>query len=268
MARRRVGDLELSKEFMNEIRPLVGIQLLRLGRNFDGGYVLPELALRECDSLISLGYGYDSSFEREFLKLNKKNSVDLYDSAINLRSTIQRLFVDLRSLIFRGRGFPVFRSKQLLEYLLVLFNRRINYKVSQIGHTNNPECFSLIDTLKANEFKNIILKIDIEGSEYESLDLDLNYLEQIQCLIIEFHDIDSRLNEFLNITKDIKNKFTLINSHINNFAPIVRGVPQVIELCFIRSSLIAKDSLKRADSIPNPIDLPCNPSKPEITYQY
>ncbi len=112
------------------------------------------------------------------------------------------------------------------------------------------------------------MKIDIEGSEYESLDLDLNYLEQIQCLIIEFHDIDSRLNEFLNITKDIKNKFTLINSHINNFAPIVRGVPQVIELCFIRSSLIAKDSLKRADSIPNPIDLPCNPSKPEITYQY
>ena len=72
MARRRVGDLELSKEFMNEIRPLVGIQLLRLGRNFDGGYVSPELALRECDSLISLGYGYDSSFERAFLKLNKK----------------------------------------------------------------------------------------------------------------------------------------------------------------------------------------------------
>ena len=268
MARRRVGDLELSKEFMNEIRPLVGIQLLRLGRNFDGGYVLPELALRECDSLISLGYGYDSSFERAFLKLNKKNSVDLYDSTINLKSTIQRLFVDLRSLIFRGRGFPVFRSKQLLEYLLVLFNRRINYKVSQIGHINDSKCLNLIDTLKASAYKKIILKMDIEGSEYESLDLDLHYLGRFQCLIIEFHDIESRIDEFLTITNNIKKDFTLINTHINNFAPIVNGIPQVIELCFIRNSLIANDSLKRAESIPHPNDLPCDPSKPEITYQY
>ncbi len=268
MASRRVGDLELLKEFMSEIRPFTGIPMLRLGRNFDGGYVLPELALRECNSLISLGYGYDSSFEREFLKLNKKNSVDLYDSTINLKRTIQRLFLDLGSLVLRGRGFPVFRSKQLLEYLLILFNPRINYTIAQIGHINYPESLSLIDTLKANDFNKIILKIDIEGSEYESLDLDLNYLERIQCLIIEFHDIESRRNEFLNIIKDIKNNFTLINTHINNFAPIVRGIPQVVELCFIRSSLIAKDSLKWADSIPNPIDLPCNPSKPEITYQY
>ena len=260
--------MELSKEFMNEIRPLVGIQMLRLGRNFDGGYVLPEFALRECNSLVSLGYGYDSSFERKFLNLNKKNSVDLYDSTINLKRTIQRLFVDLRLLIFRGRGFPIYRSKQLLEYLLVLFNPRINYTVAQIGHTNHPKSLSLIDTLKANDFNKIILKIDIEGSEYESLDLDFNYLERIQCLIIEFHDIESRRNEFLNIIKDIKSDFTLINTHINNFAPIFRGIPQVVELCFIRSSLIAKDSLKWADSIPNPIDLPCNPSKPEIIYHY
>ena len=57
---------------MDEVRPMVGVLMLRLGRNFDGGYVVPQLALSECDVLISLGYGYDSSFEREFLKLNRK----------------------------------------------------------------------------------------------------------------------------------------------------------------------------------------------------
>jgi len=253
---------------MDEIRPMVGVLMLRLGRNFDGGYVVPQLALSECDVLISLGYGYDSSFEREFLKLNRKKSVDLYDSNINIQSSVERLFLDLRSVIFRGRGFPVFRSKQLLEYLVVLFNQRINYKVGKIGHINDSKCLNLVDTLKASAYKKIILKMDIEGSEYESLDLDLHYLERFQCLIIEFHDIESRIDEFLTITKNIKRDFILINTHINNFAPIVKGVPEVIELCFIRSSLIAKENLKRAESIPHPNDLPCDPSKPEIVYRY
>ena len=253
---------------MDEVRPMVGVSMLRLGRNFDGGYVVPKLALIECDALISLGYGYDSSFEREFLKLNRKKSVNLYDSNINLQSSIKRLFLDLFSVIFRGRGFPVFRSKQLLEYLFVVFNQRINYKVGKIGHINDSKCLNLIDTLKASAYKKIILKMDIEGSEYESLDLDLHYLGRFQCLIIEFHDIESRIDEFLTITNNIKKDFTLINTHINNFAPIVNGIPQVIELCFIRNSLIANDSLKRAESIPHPNDLPCDPSKPEITYQY
>ncbi len=102
---------------MDEVRPIVGVSMLRLGRNFDGGYVVPKLALIECDALISLGYGYDSSFEREFLKLNRKKSVNLYDSHVNLQSSIKRLFLDLLSVIFRGRGFPIFRSKQFLEYL-------------------------------------------------------------------------------------------------------------------------------------------------------
>jgi hypothetical protein len=253
---------------MDEVRPMVGVSMLRLGRNYDGGYVVPKLALIECDALISLGYGYDSSFEREFLKFDRKKSVALYDLNINLKSSIKRLFLDLFSVIFQGRGFPVFRGKQLLEYLLVLFNQRINYKIGKIGHVNDSKCLNLVDTSKAIAGKNIILKMDIEGSEYESLDLDLHYLGRFQCLIIEFHDIASRSDEFLSITNSIKKEFTLMNTHINNFAPIVKGIPQVVELCFIRSSLIAKDSLKWADSIPNPIDLPCNPSKPEIIYQY
>ena len=133
-----------------------------------------------------------------------------------------------------------------------MFNQRINYKVGKIGHINDSKCLNLIDTLKASAYKKIILKMDIEGSEYESLDLDLHYLRRFQCLIIEFHDIESRIDEFLTITNNIKKDFTLINTHINNFAPIVNGIPQVIELCFIRSSLIANDSLKRAESIPHP----------------
>ena len=154
---------------MDEIRPMVGVLMLRLGRNFDGGYVVPQLALKECDVLISLGYGYDSSFEREFLKLNRKKSVDLYDSNINIQSSVERLFLDLRSVIFRGRGFPVFRSKQLLEYLVVLFNQRINCKVGKIGHINDSKCLNLVDTLKASAYKKIILKMDIEGAEMDAL---------------------------------------------------------------------------------------------------
>lgn len=37
---------------------------VRVGRNSDGGYVLPTSALSECDLCVSYGLGHDTSFER------------------------------------------------------------------------------------------------------------------------------------------------------------------------------------------------------------
>ena len=53
-------------------------KLIRVGRKNDGGYVLPGILINETDGLLSFGYGYDSSFEEEYINLSN-NSVIIFD---------------------------------------------------------------------------------------------------------------------------------------------------------------------------------------------
>ena len=82
-----------------------GISLVRLGKGFDGGYLIPEKVLNICDTLISLGYGYDCSFEREFLKLSANNNVIIYDIDITLFSGLRKLIKDFKLMIRLDRPY-------------------------------------------------------------------------------------------------------------------------------------------------------------------
>ena len=41
------------------------IGLKRIGRDFDGGYVIPEIALQKCSAVLGYGVGGDLSFEED-----------------------------------------------------------------------------------------------------------------------------------------------------------------------------------------------------------
>ena len=51
----------------------IQVKSKRLGSKFDGGYIVPEIALREPQTLISYGYGHNADFEIEFAKIHRKN---------------------------------------------------------------------------------------------------------------------------------------------------------------------------------------------------
>lgn len=50
---------------------------IRVGRNRDGGYVIPTKSIEDCDLCISFGLGYDISFENDII--SKKITVVGYD---------------------------------------------------------------------------------------------------------------------------------------------------------------------------------------------
>lgn len=55
----------------------------RLGRNQDGGYVVPISYCKSAKALISFGVGDDISFERDFLKENDFVEIDIYDGTVS-----------------------------------------------------------------------------------------------------------------------------------------------------------------------------------------
>ena len=49
-----------------ELKPKYCYNLLRLGKNNDGGYLVEKESLLNCESLISCGISLDWSFEKDF----------------------------------------------------------------------------------------------------------------------------------------------------------------------------------------------------------
>lgn len=260
--------MQFSRDFMYQVRPKVGLPMVRLGRLFDGGYVLPKVVLERCENLISLGYGYDKSFEEDFLKISKRNRVTLYDSTINLWLVFKNLIKSCFKFIGGQNAWPPYRAKLLFNYILLLVNPRIKYKVAFVSQKSCEKSKGIDEILSKTLQSNSILKMDIEGSEYDCLKSVLFFPESIKCLIIEFHEIDVRNIEFFKIIQEIEVNFTLVNTHINNYGAIVNQVPTVLELCFVRNSMIFDVVLSPASKIPSENDFPCDPRKSEIVYEF
>ena len=58
------------------------------------------------------------------------------------------------------------------------------------------------DVLNDTNFKNIFLKIDIDGSEYRFLDDLIANKNRLTGLVIELHDCDMHLREIENFIKN------------------------------------------------------------------
>ena len=62
----------MNYEKYNFLRPVKSPNLIRLGRNADGGYVVDSEIIKTCDTLITFGMGPDWSFELEYIEKNKR----------------------------------------------------------------------------------------------------------------------------------------------------------------------------------------------------
>ena len=68
-------------------------KMIRVGNNKDGGYVVSENGIKSCEFLLSIGLGYHFSFEKDFLKLKKSDSllIESYDNSVS-KKNYERIF--------------------------------------------------------------------------------------------------------------------------------------------------------------------------------
>jgi len=127
----------------------------RIGRNNDGGYVICEIPNITYDVLLSGGIKDDTSFEDNFLELNPTIQCYAFDGTID--------------------SSP---SK----------NSRFNFLKKNIAAINSDNLTNLHEYL--SKYKNIFVKMDIEGSEFDWLNsLNSEHMNNISQMVIEFHSI-------------------------------------------------------------------------------
>ena len=232
------------------LKPKYKYDLIRVGNKNDGGYLISLNTLSNSKCLISFGIGLDLGFEIEFYRRTNKPiySYDKNYFKFYFKNEFLLSLNNLRRLSFVESFNVIKKYFQIKKY----FKKSIFLKKI----TNN----SINDVLnELNIEDNLLLKIDIEGSEYRTLDCILKNQNKLIGLIIEFHDIDLHIEKIKNFVNEINLDITHI--HANNFGMAdVNGNPTVIEITFEKNPKKIGESLE----IPNKLDSKNNPLKEDF----
>lgn len=216
---------------------------IRIGNTYDGGYVLPKISLEQSECLFSYGINNDITFDEHYIQLSGKK-VYGYDH------TIQGIHTNYPSLFtWYKKGLSGTIQQDTDNFL-------DHYK--QLGIAGR-----------------VLLKVDVEGCEYEWLqNTDLQQLANITTgIVMEIHFIhhaDIR-EKFINCLEQLNKHFYLCHMHGNNYAPTFdyegNDLPIVFELTFVPKDLITEVSFS-TESFPTELDTPNNPDSPDINLNF
>ena len=96
-------------------RPEKESNFVRLGRNNDGGYIVPVDAAKDSNLLLSFGLDDDWSFEKDFYEINH-NQIIVCDASVNFNYWIKKFIKNIVN-IFR---FKITLSK-FVKDLIIFF---------------------------------------------------------------------------------------------------------------------------------------------------
>jgi len=225
--------------FFSSLQPYsTNYNLIRIGSNNDGGYLIPD-DLDGINACFSPGVSDCSDFEFDLATRGIK--CFLADFSVNTPPISHKLF-----------------------YFDKIF-------LGSIESQNHITLNNWIDNKTPNESE-FILQMDIEGSEYAViLDTSRETLMKFRILVIEFHELDllSDNTAFQLISlcfKKLLSDFEIIHIHPNNCAkPIVYNkyeIPPTIEFTFLRKDRILKKIATK--SFPHPLDMKNIPHKDDF----
>lgn len=215
---------------------------IRLGKQNDGGYVIGDLN-GKYDAYFSCGVSNEESFTEDFLNnydISKSNCF-AFDGTIN--------------------DYPY------------QYTTSINFIKKNIGYFNNNKTTNLLEHIQP--YENIFLKMDIDGGEYSWFTAltedDLNKFKQITMEMHGINDDDYDIPFFIkvNILKLLNKTHYIIHAHGNNHRGEVNGVPDVIELTFVRKDYFSEIPLLNFDPLPSPtLDFPNSRCRPDLDLNF
>jgi len=210
----------------------VSMDLIRVGGDSDGGYLLPDI-LDEVTCCFSPGVDQTSTFERAL-------STDR-----NIRSYMADASVDGPAIEDPNFDF----EKKFL-------GNRDEGVLMTLG--------SWVDRKVGPDTGDMLLQMDIEGAEYDILTLeDTALFRRFSCILIEFHYVERLFDKqfyqlFSSVMEKLYRDFSICHIHLNNCCGVVSRegfeIPRVIEMTLVRN-----DYAKRLDNggtitIPHPLD--------------
>lgn len=232
----------------DENGPLV---MSRYGNEHDGGYVVPEKAIKLADVLLGYGIDKDNSFEDDFSIRQHKPSYG-FDCGIDGIASKSKLFTFIPECLGTNQ---------------TLYNSHKNGKNAQRISTFPQELQSL--GLKG---KKVFIKMDIEGAEFQVFQDILPLQKDITGIAIELHMITAEnIRQATSLLAKLNKHFLLIHVHNNlstikwSHRKILGSLTGHLELTYINKSLVTGYNQRSRQLIPSsPLHNTVTPDAPEI----
>ena len=260
--------------------------LVRVGRNADGGYLLPRQVLADIKGCLSFGLGAEWSFEQALLALNQgtilPKDIVFFDASISMQSLGKSIFdmfgrtvAEIRQAKRRSeRKYRLGDFKRVLIALVIYLPtfkiRKRRFKLIEkfvVSRVSKENEISFIDALSyRSDPKRVIVKIDIEGGEWDLLrgKEDIDLLADVPVLIMEIHD--TRKDQFMEIVEMLKHYFWIAHLHGNTSDRCVEsGMPLYLEMTFVNKRFKPELGIRKKLPIDG-LDFPSRPG--EAPYEF
>ena len=202
---------------------------VRLGKKWDGGYIVDLASVQAAETLISFGINNEWSFESNFCQ---RNAIPLFafDHSISKRVFLRNFLIHST---FNFSPVEAFRDLSALLCYPFFFSGQHQHLREHVGYDSIPRMLSLDQAiaLSGEAHKKIFLKIDTEQWEYRILDDLIKHAHRVTGLVIEFHHVDLNLDRI----KDFIEKFPLplVYTRANNYGHVSPSqLPLLIECTF------------------------------------
>lgn len=98
-------------------KPAANYELIRLGKSFDGGYLIGKNSIINSKYLISMGLDLDWSFEEDFKKKNDEINIICFDDNLDKKFILKKIIIQIILIFFN----------QNLKHLISLIKSYINF---------------------------------------------------------------------------------------------------------------------------------------------
>jgi len=264
----------------SQLRPIRIDNLVRLGRDNDGGYIIPKIILDKCDGLLSYGINKDWSFEKDISKYDNILNIHCYDHTLTIASLLKFSIKSVFVSLFRLITLDKIRLKRSFEGIVCIpdyfrfFQKNIIHHKKRISDKNNHGNISILKTIEKIKLRGsnkIFIKMDIEGDEFSSLNEYIKSHNSVLGFAIEFHDINNRSKEFNDLIKKLKKNYFIAHVHGNNYSKVdqTTGLPSSVEITLINKKLIKEPTLLSNYKYPiDGLDQPNKHSRPDIKLKF
>lgn len=231
-----------TRRILRRLRPqaVSGFAKIRLGKAADGGYACID-DFAGIDTALSFGINDDISWDRDVA--DRGLTVHQFDH------TVDDPAPDDPRMIFEAK---------------------------RIDRFTGPDTRSLDDLIrlhdKGDERPNLILKMDIEGAEWDVFDAtEEDMLARLAWIVCELHYFqglaERRHREIVDRCLDkIARRFAVVHVHSNvwgGYTSLANTVvPNVVEVTFVNRALY--DLVPTTELFPGPLDQSCDPAQPDF----
>jgi hypothetical protein len=255
---------------LKEIRPVQIDDLVRIGRDKDGGYILSQSQVDKTKLMLSFGVCDDWSFEKDFLRHKENVALYAYDYSVSANFFLKSFLRGI--LLCKFRQIPL-RLIKLLSFLHFFSPKKNRTFIKKFVGKRDDERFISVPTIfkthvpTSIEDLGVFVKMDIEGSEYRVLNAFKPFFSFINGFVIEFHDMDIQEHNFNEIIREMSVNFYIAHVHANNCGGCIdeTSLPMILEITFINKKLLANVPSASLRSYPVVgLDFPNNVKLPDI----